>query len=98
MVEQTEQTQVQQVTTKDPKKGEQGKTLAEHNNRKREELAHKSENETNLTYYSAGAIVAIGVLGGIGYYIYKSKTPVNQTNEAPVHQPKETPANKSEME
>ena len=36
-----EQTQIQQVTTKDPKKKkvEQGKKLAEHNRRKREELA-----------------------------------------------------------
>ena len=31
--------QVQQVTTKDPKKVEQGKRLAEHNCGKREELA-----------------------------------------------------------
>ena len=39
--------QVQQVTTKDPKKVEQGKGLAEHNRMKREELtqmkAQKSE-------------------------------------------------------
>ena len=58
--------QVQQVTMKDPKKVEQDKRLAEHNRRKREELAEmkaqKSENETNITYYGAGAIIAIGVL------------------------------------
>ena len=70
--------QVQQVTTKDPKKVEQGKRLAEYN--------RKSENETKLTYYGTGPVVAIGALGVIGYYVYKSKT---QT-ETPVHQPKET--------
>ena len=91
--------QIQQVTTKDPKEVEQGKRLAEHNRRKREELARmkaqKRESESKLTYYGAGAVVAIGVLGVISYYVYKSKTPketpVNQQKEAPVHQPKETP-------
>ena len=55
----------------------------------------KSKSETKLTYYSAGAVVAIGVLGIIGYYVYQSKTPeenpVNQSKESLVHQPKETP-------
>ena len=91
--------QVQQITTRDPKKIEQGKRLAEHNHRKREELARvkaqKSESETKLTYYSAGAVVAIRVLGIIGYYVYQSKTPkealVNQPKETPVKQPKKTP-------
>ena len=32
--------------------------------------AQKRESETNLTYYGAGAVVAVGVLGVIGYYIY----------------------------
>ena len=94
--------QVQQVTAKDPKKVEAGKRLAEDNRRKREELAQmkvqKSESETKLTYYGAGAVVAIGVLGVIGYDVYQSKThpenPVNQPKETPVQRPKETPANK----
>ena len=100
MAEQTEQTQIQQVIIKDPKKVEAGKRLAEWNRRKREENVHlaKAQSESNITYYGAGAVVAIGVLGVIGYYVYKSKTPkvtpVNQTKEAPVHQPKETTANK----
>ena len=63
---------------KDPKKVEAGKRLAEYNRRKREELAQtkvqKGENETKITYYVAGAVVAIGCLGVIGYYVYKSKT------------------------
>ena len=47
--------------------------------------AQKSESETILTYYGAGAVIANGILGVIGYYVYQSNTPV--------HQPKETPAN-----
>ena len=79
-----------QVTTKDPKKVEAIKRLAEHNCRKREQMKVQREIETKITYYGAGAILAIGVLGVIGYYAYQSRTPVNQTNE--------TPANKFEMD
>ena len=63
---------VQQVTMKDPKKVDAGKRLAECNRRKREEGAQlaKSQSESNLTYYSAGAVIAVGVLGVISYYIY----------------------------
>ena len=94
--------QVQQVAMKDPKKVEAGKRLAKHNHRNRKELKAQRERETKLTYYGAGAVVAIGVLGVIGYCIYQSKTPketpVNQPKEAPVNQPKETPANKFDMD
>ena len=67
-----------------------GKRLAECNRQNREMLkAQKIEGETKLIYYGAGAVVAFGVLGVIGYYLYQSKTPkenlVNETNEAPVH-------------
>ena len=84
-----EQTQIQQVITKDPNKVEAGTRLAEHNHRKREELAQlaKSQSESNITYYGAGAVVAIGVLDVIGYYVCESKTP----KETLVHQPQETP-------
>ena len=69
---------------KDPKKVEQGKRLAEFNHRRIEELAQavKSEemaqaakaqdSETNLSY-SIGAVIAVRVLGLLGYYIYQSK-------------------------
>ena len=72
-----EQNQVQQVTMKDPKKVEQGRRLAEWNCRKREENVQlaKAQSESNITYYGAGGVVAIGVLGVIGYYVYQSKTP-----------------------
>ena len=101
-----EQTQIQQVTTKEPKRVEAGNRLAECNHRNREELAQlkaqKSESETKLTYYSTGEIMTIGVLGILGYYVHQSKTPkenlVNQTNEASVHWPREAPDNKFEMD
>ena len=51
----------EQVTTKDPKKVEMGKRLAEYNRRKREEHAQltKARSESKLSqYYSVGAIVA----------------------------------------
>ena len=99
----TEQPQIQ-VTMKDPKKVEAVKRLAEHNHRKREEHAQlvKAQSESNIIYYGAGAVVAIGVLGTIGYYVYQSKTPketpVHQPKGIPVQGPKKTPANKFEMD
>ena len=99
-----EENQVQQVTTKDPKKVKAGTRLSEHNHRKREEHAQlaKTQSESNITYYGAGVVVAIGVLGVIGYYVYQSKTPketpVHQSKEAQAQRPKETPANKFLMD
>ena len=62
--EMAEQTQLQQVMTKDPKKFEVGKRLAEYKSRKREELAkaQKIESEPKLTssqYFSIGTIMAV---------------------------------------
>ena len=65
-----EQAQLQQVRTKDLKKVEAGKRLAEYNRRKREELV-KAQSEPKLTYYGAGVVVAIGALGLLGYYNYR---------------------------
>ena len=94
--------QVQQLMIKDPKKVQLGKRLAEYSHRQGEELAQmkaqKSERETKITYFGAGVIVAIRVLGVIGYYVYQSKNPVDQPKEAPVHQHKKTPGNKSDMD
>ena len=99
-----EQTELQQVTIKDPKKVEERKRLAEYNCRKIEENAQmaKVQSEPKLTYYNTGAVVAIGALGILGYYVYQLKTPketqLHQTNRTPVHQPKETLASKFEIE
>ena len=64
----------QRVTTKNPKKVEAGKRLAESNRKKRE--VKKREIQVNLEasgvnqYYGIGAVLALGVIGGLGYYIY----------------------------
>ena len=72
----------QQVTTKNPKEVEAGRTLAAHNRRKREELKMKGEEQgesrakSELSqYYTIGAVIAVGVIGGLGYgyYIYRTK-------------------------
>ena len=65
----------QQVTTKNPKKVEAGKRLAAHNRKKREEQ-RKEQAKLEKTasgvkqYYEIGAVIALGVIGGLGYYIY----------------------------
>ena len=69
----------QRVATKNPKKVEAGKRLAEINRKKRE--AKKREEQVQLErtasgvnqYYGFGAILALGVIGGLGYYIYQTK-------------------------
>ena len=69
--------QVQQVTTKNPKKVEVGKRLAEHNHKKREtkerEEQEKLEKIGVNQNYGIGAVIALGVIGGAGYYIYQTK-------------------------
>ena len=62
-----------QVTTKNPNKVAVGKRLAEYNRRKRE--AQKSQVEPMLTY-SVGAVLAVGVIRGLGFYIYQAKVNV----------------------
>ena len=98
----------QQVNMKDLKKVAVGKRLAEYNRKKREELKEqeeqKSEVEPMLTssQYGIGAVLAVGVIDGLGYYVYQAKKgEVNAANnvvppQQPLHQrPK---ANKFEME
>ena len=70
----------QRVTTKNPKKVEAGKRLAESNRKKRE--VKKREEQVKLEasgnwrpvnqYYGIGAVLALGVTGGLGYYIYRT--------------------------
>ena len=54
-----------------------GKRLAEHNHKKRE--AKKREEQAQLEksgvnqYYGIGAVIALGVIGGLSYYIYQSR-------------------------
>ena len=66
----------QRVTTKNPKKVEAGKRLAAHNCKKREEQ-RKEQAQLEKTgvnqYYGIGAVIALGVIGSLGYYIYQTK-------------------------
>ena len=69
----------QRVTTKDPKKVEAGKRLAAINHKKREAKERAEQAKLEKTaggvnqYYRIGAVIALGVIGGLGYYIYRSK-------------------------
>ena len=64
----------QRVTTKDPKKVEVGKRLAAINRKKREEQAQLEKTASGVNqYYGIGAVLSVGVIGGLGYYIYRSK-------------------------
>ena len=68
--------QAQRVTTKNPKKVEVGKRLAAHNRKKREEWRKEQaqlEKSGVSQYYGIRAVIALGVIGGLGYYIYQSK-------------------------
>ena len=102
---QDEAAQVQRVATKNTKKVEAGKRLAESNRTKRE--AKKKEEQSKLEksrhwrpvnqYYGIGAILALGVIGGLGYYIYQSKKGEQQNNPKP-HPQTQPQTNKFEMD
>ena len=81
-------TQVQRVTTKNPKKVEAGKRLAESNRKKREAKKQvKLEASGANQYYGIGAVLALGVIGGLGYYIYRSKKGEQPEQNKPHPQP-----------
>ena len=93
----------QQVTTKNPKKVEAGKRLAESNHKKRE--AKKKEEQSKLEksgvnqYYGIGAVLALGVIGGLGYYIYRTKKEEQpQRNNSKPHPQMQPQTNKFEMD
>ena len=77
LAEEVTKKEPQRVTTKNPKKVEAGKGLAESNRKRRE--AKKREEQAKLEasgvnqYYRIGAVIALGVIGGLGYYIYRTK-------------------------
>ena len=63
------------VITKDPKKVEEGNRLAEWN------LKNKKVKKSQ--YYGIGVVLAVGVIGSLGYYLYQAKV-----NVAPPQQPR----------
>ena len=66
--------QPQRVTTKNLKKIEAGKRLAESNRKKREAKKQAKLEASGVNqYYGIGAVIALGVIGGLGYYIYRTK-------------------------
>ena len=92
--------QVQQVTTKNPKKVEAGKRLAESDHKKREAKKQvKLEASGVNQYYGIGAVLALGVIGGPGYYIYQTKKVEQPQQNNPKPHPQMQPqTNKFEMD
>ena len=100
----------QRVTTKDPNKVEAGKRLAAINHKKREvkkrEVKKREEVEKTgevSQYYGIGAVIAVGVIGGLGYYIYRTKkgqTTAERGRESPPPPPQQPhpKTNKFEMD
>ena len=92
----------QRVTTKNPKKVKAGKRLAESNHKKREVKKReqvKLEASRVNQYYGIGAVLALGVIDGLGYYIYRTKKgeQLQQNNPKPQHQT-QPQTNKFEMD
>ena len=48
-------------------------------------------------YYGIGAVLALGVIGGLGYYIYQTKKEEQQNNIKP-HPQMQPQTNKFEMD
>ena len=94
----------QRVTTKNPKKVEAGKRLAESNHKRREAKKQASGNWRPVNqYYGIGAVIALGVIGGLGYYIYRSKKGEQPQQNDPKPRPQrqaqtQAQTNKFEME
>ena len=96
----------QRVTTKNPRKVEVGKRLAAHNCKKREEK-RKEQAKLEIAsgvnqYYGIGAVIALGVIGGLGNYIYRTKkgeqlSNLQQNNQKP-HPQAQVQTNKFEMD
>ena len=85
-------TEPQQVTTKNLKKVEAGKRLAEYNHKKREVQKREEQEQVEKggmnQYYGIGAVIAAGVIGGFGYYIYQTKKGA-VSREVPNNPPKQ---------
>ena len=95
---QGEAAQMQRVTTKNPKKVEAGKRLAESNCKKTEAKKQAQLEARGVSqYYGIGAVLALGIIGGLGYYIYLSKKGEQSEQNKP-HSQTQPQTNKFEME
>ena len=87
---------------KDPKKVEAGKRLAAINRKKREAKKREvAQNGGMNQYYGIGAVIAVGVIGGLGYYIYRTKQPSHGPHTQLSNPPQQLPhpkTNKFEMD
>ena len=90
--------ELQQVTTKNPKIVEAGKRLAESNHKKREAKKQAKLEASGVNqYYGIGAVLALGVIGGLGCYMYRTKKVEQQNNPKP-HPQMQPQTNKFEMD
>ena len=92
--------ELQRVTTKNPKKVEAGKRLAESNRNKREAKKQAKLEASGVNqYHPIGAVLALGVIGGLGYYIYRSKKGEQPQRNNPKPHPQTQPqTNRFEMD
>ena len=90
----------QKVTTKNPKKVEVGKKKREEQ-RKEQAKLEKTASRVNQ-YYGIGAVIALGAIGGLGYYIYRTKKEEQlsnpQQNNLKPHPQVQAQTNKFEMD
>ena len=90
--------QVQRVTTKNPKKVEAGKRLAKSNCKKKEAKKQAKLEASGVNqYYGTGAVLALGVIGGLGYHIYQTKKGEQPQQNKP-HPQMQPQTNKFEMD
>ena len=90
----------QRVTTKNSKEVEAGKRLAESNHKKREAKKQVKLKASGVNqYYGIGAVLALEVTGGLGYYIYPTKKVEQPQQNNPKPHPQTQPqTNKFEMD
>ena len=85
---QGEAAHVQRVTRKNPRKNpkkvEAGKRLAESKEKRTTIKIRESGHWRPVNqYYGIGAVLSLGVIGDLGYYIYQSKKGEQQNNPKP---------------
>ena len=87
---------------KEPKESRSWKRLAESNHKKREEKRKeqaKLESRGVNQYYGIGAVLALRVIGSLGYYIYRTKKVEQPQQNNPKPHPQTQPqTNKFEMD